>query len=109
MIDIRTEAEREDYEERAAIREFDGGLSRAEAEALARAESKENMFRCMVRQLIQWAKSGKRADVVRWLDRADLKVPRPQEERKRYADAINEQIKLKNQGRPGEWITKEPS
>ena len=30
-----TEAEREDYEERAAIMEYDGGLSREEAERQA--------------------------------------------------------------------------
>ncbi len=107
MKDIRTDAEREDYEERAAIREFEGGQPRAEAEAAARAETEENIFRCMVRQLIQWAKSGKRADVVRWLDRADSKVPRLPEDRKRYADAINEQISLGSKGVAGDWRTNE--
>ena len=33
-----TPDEREDYEERAAIREFDGGFTREEAEALALQE-----------------------------------------------------------------------
>ena len=32
-----TESERADYEERAAIAEYEGGLTRAEAERLARA------------------------------------------------------------------------
>jgi hypothetical protein len=37
MIDLTTE-EREAYEERAAIMEYDGGLPRAEAERLAMEE-----------------------------------------------------------------------
>jgi uncharacterized membrane-anchored protein len=102
--DEQKQAFDEAYSERAAIREYDGGQSRAEAEAAARIETEEHIFQCMVRQLIQWAKSGKRDDVKRWLDGAEIKGGRDQAKRKRYVDALNEQIKLKNQGRQGEWI-----
>jgi len=97
------EAEKEFFEERSAIREFDGGQSRVEAEAAARIETDEHIFQCMVRQLIQWAKSGKRDDVKRWLDGADIKCGRDPVKRKLYVDALNEQIKLGNKGAWGEW------
>lgn len=92
------------FEERSAVLEFDGGLSRKEAEAKAREETKTAIFRCLVRLMIRWAKEGRRNDVLRWLDKSDLNPPgRDPAERKIYADAINEQIKLGNDGSAGMW------
>lgn len=93
----------EHYSERSAVLEFDGCLSRKEAEAKAREETKTAIFRCLVRQMIRWAKEGRRNDVTRWLDKADAKGGRDPKERKIYADAINEQIKLGNDGSAGMW------
>ena len=42
---------REFYEERAAIREFDGGLSRSKAESLAQKETKQYRERSMMKKL----------------------------------------------------------
>lgn len=85
------------FEERAAIREFDGEQSRGEAELAAREETKLYVFQCMIRLLITWKNEGKRADVVAWLDKCDA------EKRKRFADTLNEQIKLGNAGGMAEW------
>lgn len=93
----------EHFSERSAVLEFDGGLSRKEAEAKAREETKIAIFRCLVRLMIRWAKEGRRSDVIRWLDKADAKGGRDPKERKIYADAINEQIKLGNDGSAGMW------
>jgi hypothetical protein len=100
---MNEEDAKEYFEERSAIREFMGGQSSEEAEAAARIETEEHIFRCMIRQLIRWAKSGRREDVVRWLDAADLKVRRDAVERKRFADALNHQIKLGSKGDAGDW------
>lgn len=91
------------FEERSAVLEYDGGLSRKEAEAKAREETKIAIFRCLVRLMIRWAKDGRRNDVIRWLDKADAKGGRDPKERKIYADAINQQIKLGNDGSAGMW------
>lgn len=104
MNDLFTDAEKEHFEERAAIREFDGGQSRSEAEAAAREEVRTAIFRCLIRQLIRWAKEGRRDLVLGWLDRTALRKPgRDPAERKLYADALNQQIKLGNDGTPGTW------
>ena len=100
---MNEEDAKEFYEERAATREFMGGQSREEAEAAARLETDEHIFKCMIRQLIRWKNIGKREDVVRWLDKSDCSTVRDPIERKRYADALNEQIKLGNKGNAGEW------
>lgn len=42
LSQLRTELDREHFEERAAIFEFDAGLPRAEAERLARAAVRDN-------------------------------------------------------------------
>lgn len=52
-INLLTEDEREHYEERAAIREFDGGLSREESERLAREDVETHRFQCEVRDVVQ--------------------------------------------------------
>ena len=51
-----SELEREAFEERAAIMEYDGGLSRAEAESRAMAE----VIRFRVRRLEEAVRSGAR-------------------------------------------------
>lgn len=92
--------------ERSAIREFCGGQSRLEAEKSAREECQIDIFRCLIRQMIRWKIEGRRDDVVRWLDKADCRRPgRDPAERKRYVDALNEQIRFGNKGNAGEWKT----
>jgi hypothetical protein len=101
---MNEEDAKEFFEERAATREFMGGQSREDAEAAAREETAIHMFRCMIRELIRWKIAGRRDDIVRWLDKTDLTPPgREPAERKRYADALNEQLKLGNKGNAGEW------
>ena len=100
--------EEEFFEERSAIREYDGEQSRKDAEAAARDETKTHIFRCLIRQMFKWTKEGRRSDVLRWLDKADVIPPgRDPAERRMYADAINQQIKLGNNGVAGDWKTKE--
>jgi hypothetical protein len=94
---------KEMFEERAAIREFDGEQSRKDAEAFAKSEVKTAIFRCLIRQLLRWNFEGKRTEVLAWLDAVDVKGGRKPNERKLYADALNEQIKLGNKGEPGDW------
>lgn len=47
-LDLFNEDQKEFYEERSAIREFEGGQSRESAEAAALEETREWMFRCEV-------------------------------------------------------------
>ena len=47
-MDLFDEDATEYFNERAAIREFDGGQSRESAEAAAMVETREHMFRCEV-------------------------------------------------------------
>lgn len=50
---LLTEDERERYEERAAIREHLGGLSREESERLAREDVAKEQFECEVRDVVK--------------------------------------------------------
>lgn len=52
-INLLTEDEREHYEERAAIREFEGGASREDAERLAREDVETYRHECEVRDVVQ--------------------------------------------------------
>lgn len=80
------------YEERAAIAEFDGGLSRAQAEALAA----EERFRCEVRYV---CKLGAAANQYLSLV-ADRRGQDAADELRREA---REQYRRGNRGRAGEW------
>lgn len=91
------------FEERSAIREFEGSQSREIAEAKARIETHEHIFRCLIRHLIRWKEQGRREDVIRWLDASDVAGGRDPIERNIYAAALNEQIKLGNKGNAGDW------
>lgn len=48
-----SEDEREHYEERCAIREYEGGLSREESERLARADVEAYRNACEVRDVVE--------------------------------------------------------
>lgn len=65
----------------------------------------DQIFRCMVRQLLLWKAEGNINLAKRWLDRADVKIPRSPEERKRYADEANFQWANGNRGHG--WIERE--
>ncbi len=102
--DEQAQAAEEFFGERSAIMEFMGEQSLETAEAAAREETKEHMFRCLIRQLIRWKNQGRRVDVMKWLDKSDVEpIGRDPAERKRYADALNNQIALGNSGASGEW------
>lgn len=100
---MNEEDSKEFFEERSAIREFEGGQSREVSEAKARIETQMHIFRCLIRHLIRWKEQGRRKDVISWLDASDLKEGRDPTERKIYADALNQQIKLGNKGNAGDW------
>lgn len=98
MKDLFSDAEREHYEERAAIREHEGEEKRAQAEQAARQEVlwARDRFRCMVRQLIAWKRSGEGSKAKAWLEAQ--KNPEP------YATAAREQMQRGNDGTHGVWI-----
>lgn len=101
-MDLFDEDAREHFEERAAIREFEGGQSRESAEAAAMAETLEHMFRCEVRSVL-------RKRVEHGLPRAQeflLKIEskRGSEATARLRDAATEQWSKGNRGNSGEWI-----
>lgn len=100
---MKEEDAKEYFDERSAIREFDGGQSREVAEAKARIETHIHIFRCLIRHLIRWKEQGRRNDVISWLDASDVNGGRDPDERKLYADALNQQIKLGNKGNAGDW------
>ena len=52
MKGLNVGADREFFEERAAIREFDGGQQRQEAEAAARIETERHRAECEARALV---------------------------------------------------------
>ena len=59
MTDLFTDldaATTEVYEERAAIREYDGKQSRADAEAAARLEAEQFRHACEVREYARWTR-----------------------------------------------------
>ena len=59
-----TPAEREAFEERAAIAEFDGGLSRQAAESLAADELEAHRAACEARQVAGMSSNQERADYI---------------------------------------------
>lgn len=101
-MDLFDEDATEYFNERAGIREFDGGQSRESAEAAALAETREHMFRSEVRSIL--------------LKRVEHGLPRAQGflariERERGAEAAarlraacTEQWTRGNRGNPGEWF-----
>ena len=59
-INHLSEDEREHYEERAAIREYEGGLPREESERLAREDVEAYRFQCEVRDVVdKYQKNGR--------------------------------------------------
>lgn len=89
---------KEIFEERPAIREFDSGQSRAEAEKAADEEVKQHKFQCMVRQLLKWRADGERNLGRDWLD------AQPAKEREKYRAAANDQWSKGNLGGQGVWL-----
>lgn len=101
-MDLFDEDAKEFFEERSAIREFEGGQSRESAEAAAMAETLEHMFRCEVRSILR-----KRVD--HGLPRAqafllNIETQRGPEATARLRDAATEQWSRGNRGNSGEWF-----
>lgn len=69
----------EHYEERAAIREYDGRQSRTEAEAAARLEAEQYRHACEVREYARWDRDA----LVEQLRRIEAKRGRAAAERVR--------------------------
>lgn len=89
--------ERELWEERAAIAEYDGGLSRAAAEAQAAAYLERYRHECEVR----WC-CANASRVREYVE--DVRAKRGDEAADRlYADA-REQYRLGNRGEVGQWL-----
>lgn len=93
---------KEFYEERAAIREFDGGQGRKSAEAAAMAETVEHMFRCEVRSIIAMRVEHGLPRAQKFLVQIESK--RGADATARLREAINAQWSKGNRGKPGEWI-----
>lgn len=90
--------EQEAFEERAAIIEYDGKQSRAEAEAAARKEVEQEKFRSMVRQLLKWRAAGKVAMARDWL------AAQNEATKALYRDAANDQWSRGSIGAAGVWL-----
>lgn len=97
QTDMFTEAEKESYEERAAIVEYEGGKTREQAEKDAAQEViwARERFRSMVRQLLKWKASGDGRAITEWL--AKQKNP------KTYIDAASSEWNLGNTGVHPDW------
>jgi hypothetical protein len=96
QVDLFTEAEKEHYEERSAIREESGeSREKAEAEAAQEVMWERERFRCMVRKLLQWKASGDGRSITEWL--AAQKNPRD------YIEAAGKQWQLGNVGVHPDW------
>lgn len=63
------EADREFFEERAAIREFDGGQQRQDAEAAARLETERHRAQCEARALVAMLSNDERGDYLEDVER----------------------------------------
>lgn len=101
-MDLFDEDATEYFNERAGIREFDGGQSRESAEAAAMVETVEHMFRCEVRSIIRKRVEGSLEKAKSFLQQIEAK--RGAEATSRLRNEVNVQWSKGNRGNPGEWL-----
>lgn len=93
--------EQELFDERAAIAEFDGGLSRAAADAQAEAYVAQHRHRCEVRYLLAMAASGSTAALEAHM--ADIAAKRGEPAARELREEMREQWRKGNRGHAGDW------
>ena len=101
-MDLFDEDATEYFNERAGIREFDGGQSRESAEAAAMAETREHMFRCEVRSILRLRVEHSMFRAQEFL--LKIQARRGDEATDRLRAACTEQWTRGNRGNPGEWF-----